>query len=95
MCTPVFWKYRKRQAMTKPDNPNKASTGDIHPYLEETLIESYLKDKGYDLKKLKDLPEIEVKQLMTEASTYASNKLAEVELRAHFVEELHEAHLED
>jgi hypothetical protein len=50
MCTPVFWKYRKRQAMTKPDNPNKASTGDIHPYLEETLIESYLKDKGYDLK---------------------------------------------
>jgi len=81
--------------MAKPDNNNKESTEHIHAYLEETLIESYLKDKGYDLKKLKDLPEAEVKQLMAEASTYASNKLAEVELRAHFVEELHEAHLED
>jgi hypothetical protein len=81
--------------MTKPENNNKESTEDIHAYLEQTLIESYLKDKGCDLKKLKDLPEAEVKQLMTEASTYASNKLAEVELRAHFVEELHEAHLEE
>jgi hypothetical protein len=29
---------------------------------------------------------------MKEASTYASSKLAEVELKAHFVEELHDAH---
>lgn len=81
--------------MTKPENDNKESTEDIHAYLEETLIASYLKDKGYDLKKLKDLPEAEVKQLLTEASTYASNKLAEVELRAHFIQELHDAHIEE
>jgi hypothetical protein len=81
--------------MTKPDNPIKESTEHIHAYLEETLIETYLKGKGYTLEALKDLPETEVKQLMTEASTYASNKLAEVELRTHFVQELHDAHTEE
>jgi hypothetical protein len=79
--------------MAKQENINEGSTEDIHAYLEETLIEAYLKDQGYTLELLKDLPEAEIKRLMTEASTYASNKLAEVELRAHFVEKLHEAHL--
>jgi hypothetical protein len=80
--------------MKKAKNTNKASTKDIHAYLEQTLIEAYIQDQGYTLEGLKDLPEAEIKRLMTEASTYASNKLAEVELRAHFVEELHEAYLE-
>jgi hypothetical protein len=81
--------------MTKPDNNHKESTEDIHAFLERTLIEAYLKGKGYALEDLKELPEAEVKQLMTEASTYASNKLAEVELRADFVQELHDAHAEE
>jgi hypothetical protein len=81
--------------MTKLEKNNQGSIEDIHAYLEETLIENYLKGKGYTLEALKKLPETEVKQLMTEASTYASNKLAEVELRAHLVQELHDAHTEE
>jgi hypothetical protein len=65
---------------------------DMHAFLEKTLIETYLRGKGYTLKELKDLPEEEAKQLMKEASTYASCKLAELEDKAHFMQELHNAH---
>jgi hypothetical protein len=37
---------------------------------------------------LQELPEEKSRQLMKEASTYASSKLVEVELRAHFVKDL-------
>jgi len=65
---------------------------DIHAFLEKTLIEAYLKGKGYTGEDLQKLPEEEAKQLMKEASTYASGKLAEVEVKAHFMQELHDAH---
>jgi hypothetical protein len=64
-------------------------TEDIHALLEKTLIETYLKGKGHTLDDLQDMPEEEARQLRKEASTYASSKLAEVELRAHLVQELH------
>ena len=51
---------------------------DIHAFLEKTLIEAYLKGKGYTLEDLQNLREEEAKQIMKEASTYASGKLAEV-----------------
>jgi hypothetical protein len=66
-------------------------TEDIHAFLEKTLIETYLKGKGFTSEEVKKLPEMESRQLMKEASTYASSKLAEVELRAHFVQDLHDA----
>jgi hypothetical protein len=78
--------------MSAPTNDIRPITEDIHAFLEKTLIEAYLQGKGYTLDDLKRLPEKEVKQIMKEASTYASSKLAEVELRAHFVQELHDAH---
>ncbi len=62
---------------------------DMHAALEKTLIEAYLKGKGYTLEGLKTLPEAEATQLMKEASTYASGKLAELEERAHLMEELY------
>jgi hypothetical protein len=71
------------------------SVEDIHAFLEKTLIEAYLKGKGYTLKNLKDLSEADSRRLKTEASTYASNKLAEVELRARLLRELHDAYVED
>lgn len=71
---------------------NNQTVEDMHAFLERTLIETYLKGKGYTLKELKDLPEEEAKQLMKEASTYASCKLAELEDKAHFVQDLHSAH---
>lgn len=67
-------------------------TEDIHAFLEKTLIEAYLKGKGFTLEGLKSLPALQSKQLMKEASTYASGKLAELEDRAHFMQELHDVH---
>ena len=81
--------------MMKSKNKTIVSSDEIHAFMERTLIEAYLKGKGYTLKELKDLPEADARQLKTEASIYASNKLAEVELKAHFVRELHDAYAED
>jgi hypothetical protein len=81
--------------MTNNKNKTIVSSDEIHAFMEKTLMEAYLKGKGYTLERLKDLPEAEASQLKKEASTYASNKLAEVELRAHFVRELHDAYAEN
>ncbi|NTW09342.1 MAG: hypothetical protein HGA28_07220 [Anaerolineaceae bacterium] len=68
---------------------------DIHAFLEKTLLEAYLNGRGYSLEALKDLPEEKAKQLMKEASIYASSKLAEVEIKAQFVKDLHDAYTND
>lgn len=57
--------------------------------LERKYIEEYLYRKGYTLQSLQELPEEEAKQLMTEASIYASTRLAEVETKKHLLHELH------
>ncbi len=63
---------------------------DPNALLEKTLIEEYLREKGYTLETLKKLPEEQAGQLMKEASQYASLKMEEVEARAHLVNELHD-----
>ena len=57
--------------------------------LERMHIEAYLRAKGHTLQSLQELPEHEARQLIVEASAYASAKLAEVETRAQFVQDLH------
>lgn len=57
--------------------------------LERKYIEEYLQSQGASLKDLGDLPEEEQQHLMREASKYASLKLAEVESRAKFREDIH------
>jgi len=52
--------------------------------LERKLINEYLQKKGYRIDDLQVLPKEEAKQLLKEASSYASLKLAEVEARAKF-----------
>jgi hypothetical protein len=56
--------------------------------LEKKLIKKYLRDKGYSLQELHELPEQDAKQLLKEACTYASLKLAEVEAKSHFREKI-------
>ena len=68
-----------------------ASEEEIHALLERCLIEEYLKSKGYTRESLKRLPDGEAQQIMKEASTYASGKLSEIEIRARFTEDLHDA----
>lgn len=57
--------------------------------LERSYIEAYLSVKGYSMKDLCRLPEEEARELMIEASRYASNKLAEIETRSKLTRELH------
>jgi hypothetical protein len=79
--------------MSTKKNFDQIIMDDIHPFLEKMLIESYLNGKGYTLDGLKNLPAEETRQLMKEASTYASCKLAEVEVKAHLMQVLHDAYI--
>jgi hypothetical protein len=79
--------------MSTNKNNNQKIIDDIHPFLEKILFETYLKGKGYTLEEVKSLPAKEAKQLMKDASTYASGKLAEVEVKAHLMRVLHDAYI--
>lgn len=60
-------------------------------HLEHKLIVSFLREKGHTLESIKKLPEAEARQIMVEASRYASARLAELEARSRFVDKLHDA----
>jgi hypothetical protein len=76
--------------MTTKHIENIDASEDRNALLEKTLIEEYLREKGYSHESLKKLPADVVEKLMKEASQYASFKMEEVEARAHFVKELHD-----
>jgi hypothetical protein len=59
-----------------------------HSTLERRFITEFLQEKGYKLEDLQKLPEQEAKKLMRGACQYASLKLAEVESRAIFREQI-------
>lgn len=56
--------------------------------LEKKYILEYLSNKGYRPRDLLKLSREEARRLMTEASSYASLKLAEVESRAQFIRKI-------
>ena len=57
--------------------------------LEQALIDQFLSARGLDAAAVRALPAGEAKRVLTEASVYASSKLAEVDARAHFVHQIH------
>jgi hypothetical protein len=81
--------------MSPNDNHEKISLSEMNAFLERTLIETYLKGKGYTMEDLKNMPPEEASSLRVEASTYASSKLAEMEHKAHFIKKLYEAYSQD
>jgi hypothetical protein len=56
--------------------------------LEKKFVEEYLQSKGYSREALHKLPQEQAKQLMKEACMYASLKLAEVQARSQFRDEI-------
>jgi hypothetical protein len=56
--------------------------------LEQYFIGQYLKSKGHTPESARLLPPEAFKRLMTEASTYASTKIAEVEDTAEMVKKI-------
>jgi hypothetical protein len=57
--------------------------------LELTLIDEFLRARGHSLVTVATLPEAEREPLMRDAAIYAAGKLAEIEARAHYVQDLH------
>jgi hypothetical protein len=62
---------------------------DPRAQLERAFIEEYLRSRHLTLDALKRLPASEADALLHDASLFASGRLAEVESRAHLVDELH------
>ena len=73
--------------------PEKPLPHDVTPLeqLERSLIHEYLVMRGHDEHTLSRLAEPERRALLKDASSYASGKLSEVELRSKFVHGLHDA----
>jgi hypothetical protein len=67
-----------------PFDTTHSSSEEAHAELEKCLIDEYLKGKGYTLESLKKLTEDEAHRIMSEASTYVSCKLAEIENKARY-----------
>ena len=59
--------------------------------LEMMYIDEYLREKGYSMNDLSQLPKQEAKRLMIDACRYVSLKLAEVESRARLRSKIHDA----
>jgi hypothetical protein len=79
--------------MSEQDGPDKPESWKQEPRAtpERMYIEEYLRGKGQTLQSLQALPEEEARQLLVEASVYASGRLAEVETRARFVHDIHDS----
>lgn len=58
--------------------------------LERTLIDESMRAQGYDPRKLAELPALERDSRLREASIFASSRLAEVESRSHFLNQIHD-----
>lgn len=74
-----------------PKNKNNNVMQDPDARLARMFLEEYLRTKGHTLDSLFRLPQPEAKQIMIEASTYASVKLAEISDKAELVHQLHGA----
>lgn len=72
--------------------PNCESKAQDEPNLEMLFIKEYLREKSFTLEDVRNLPKLEARQLMTEASAYASAKLAEMETQARLIKEIHDAY---
>jgi hypothetical protein len=62
---------------------------DLNAQLERAFIEEYLRTHGWDPRLVRSLPPEQLTELLKDACLYASAKLAEVEARAHYVQEIH------
>lgn len=69
--------------------PDPTALSDPHAELEREFIAQYLRSHCPGKEGLRGLPEATVRQLRIAASRYASGKLAEVEMRARLVDEVH------
>ena len=68
--------------------PGGERSADPHAPLERALIDEFLAERGHTLRSVDWLPLPERRELLFRAVAYASQRLAEIESRAHFVDDL-------
>ena len=66
-----------------------SAVDDRHAALERMLVDEFLESRGHTRQSVGELPPAQATALQTAASQYASLRLAEIESRAHYVEEIH------
>lgn len=71
-----------------PDSPDRPRIDDPHADLERTLIDEYLRARGQDPDALRAREDRDAYRLLADASTHAASKLAELEARAHYIQEI-------
>ena len=68
--------------------PESERSADPHGPLERALIDEFLAERGHTLRSVDWLPLPERRELLFRAVSYATQRLAEIESRAHFVDDL-------
>ena len=74
-------------------NANRSSDTPLPPplgQLERALIEEFLRSRGYDPAEVPQLPSEQRLELLKQASRHASARMAEVEARSHYLDEIHD-----
>ena len=80
------------------DDPEHGDAVDVPPFpepapnaaLERQLIAEFLAAHGHTLRSLTGLPAAEREQLLRDAAACATLRLAEIEARAHLIDEMRE-----
>jgi len=73
----------------KPNNLEQPALEEPLARLERQLISAYLAGAGQNVHDLMTRDDDAARQLLAEASLYASERLSEIEARAHFLKKLH------
>jgi hypothetical protein len=69
-------------------HPQGGRSTDPHGWLECALIDEFLSERGHTLQSVDKLAPAERRELLRRAASYATLRLAEIESRAHFVDDL-------
>ena len=75
-------------ATNPPLRPEGVRSADPHGPLERALMDEFLAGRGHTLHSAGSLPLLERRELLRAAASYATLRLAEIEARAHYVEDL-------
>ena len=77
-------------AIKRRQQLEEARSGDPHGPLEAALMDEFLSDRGHTLQSVSTLPLPERRELLRQAASYATLRLAEIEARAHLVDNFDE-----
>jgi hypothetical protein len=75
-------------ATNRTPQPEGVGSTDPHGPLESALINEFLAERGHTWQSIGKLPPAERRELLRLAASYATLTLAEIESRAHFVDDM-------